>query len=125
MLVLTDLKYPLGLEGTHIYKETKITILWQASISYLLHHKSKETFAWKNRYTITAIAKYLPHPGQRATQMLKWLEWSRVWAQNTNLKKKKNTVSFQDNKSQPVDYSILPSVAQLKLNRNCSLFSSY
>lgn len=71
MLVLSDLKYPLGLEGTYSYKEIKITILCQALISYLLHHKSKETFSLQNRYTIKSIAKHLPHPGQRGIQMLK------------------------------------------------------
>lgn len=70
MLVLSDLKYPLGLEGTRD-KETKITILCQALISYLLHHKSKEMFSLQNRYTIKAIAKHLPHAGQRGIQMLK------------------------------------------------------
>jgi len=70
MLVPTDLKCPLGLEGTHIYKEINITILSQALTRYLVHHKSKETFSLKNRYIITATAKHLPHPGQRGRQML-------------------------------------------------------
>lgn len=68
MLVLTDLKYPLGLEGTHTYKE--ITVLSQALLRYLLHHKSKETLSLKNRYAIAATAKRLPHPGQRGMKML-------------------------------------------------------
>lgn len=70
LLVLTDLKYPLGLEGTYIYREIKI-ILCQALKGNSLHHKPKETFSLKNRYTITAITKDPPHPGQRGMQMFK------------------------------------------------------
>lgn len=94
MLAITDLKYPLSLEGTDIYKEIKITILCEALISYLLHHKSKEIFSLKNRYTITAITKHLPHPDQRGMQTLQCLEWSSVWAQNMSFKTKNYCVSY-------------------------------
>lgn len=49
----------------------------------------KGNISLKNRYTITAITKHLPHPDQGGMQTLKWLEWSSVWAQNTSFKGKK------------------------------------
>lgn len=79
----------------------------------------KEQVYYYSNCQISASSRSESHADAQMTWMIQSL------STKYKFKEKKNTVSFQDNKSQPVDYSILPSVAQLKLNRNCSLFSSY
>lgn len=44
--VLTDSKCPFNFDGAHIHNEIKIVN--HALISYLLYHKSKDTFSLKN-----------------------------------------------------------------------------